>query len=346
MPSSFTSICVPLNEQLLTIAKEHAPQVKRTQNGTLLALLDQYNTSSVEAVPIDRKDGKIKQVQVMAQKRATVDEVSENVPDCLEGPYNVSDNFEQIYEIDDSVYTDFEVDDYMVRELCENQSSWMAKEVSNRMDSLFTKMNQKVVNDIITKFGNYANGVNSGVSPLALDMVQPLAAGGMNGANYQGEVIMRNTLSDARVAGTPMAIGVGELRDYVGIRNYSSSNALGIDLSRGGSFAYFEDPYVGTALANVNQFIALEAGAYQFVPVNFYVGDMHVKNEETYVQDTIVDPITGYVYDFEMIYDLRCKKWQCRISSRFAKIELYKDGYKATDPLFGVNGIFKFNSAT
>jgi hypothetical protein len=342
---SFTAICPAINEQLLTLAKEHAPQVKRTQNGFLLALLDQYNTSSVEVTPIDRGDGKIRDVQVMRQKRATTAEVSQGIPDCMEGPFNESDNYGETYRIDDSVYMDFQVEDYKVRELCESQASWFAKDVSNRLDALFTQMNTIALNDVITKFGTYANGVNSGTNPIALDMVAPLATGGMNGANYQGEVIMRNALSDARVAGIPMAIGVGELREYVGIRNYSTSNMLGIDLSRGGSFAYFEDPAVATALGNVNQFIALEAGAYQFVPVNFYVGE-YVKQTETFQNNTIVDPITGYTYDMKMVYDLECDIWKCRLSSRFTKIELYADGYKAGDPLAGVNGIFKFNSAT
>jgi len=342
---SFTAICPAINEQLLNLAKEHAPQVKRTQNGFLLALLDQYNMSSVDVVPLDRGDGKIKQVQVMSQKRATTDEVEDGVTECMEGPYNESDNYGETYEVNDGVSMSFQVDDSKVRELCESQASWLAKDISNRLDAMFTKMNDKAVADIITKFGNYATGVNSGTSPIALDMVQPLATGGMNGANYQGEVIMRNALSDARVAGLPMVIGVGELREYVGIRNYSTSNMLGIDLSRGGSFAYFEDPAVATALGDVNEFIALEAGAYQFVPVNWYVGE-YVKQTETFQNNTIVDPITGFVYDIKMVYDLNCDKWNIRLSSRFAKIELYADGYKATDPLFGVNGIFKFNSAT
>jgi hypothetical protein len=273
MPS-FTAICPALNTQLLTIAKEHSPQVKRTQNGFLLALLDQYNTSNVDVVPIDQGDGKIKDVQVMRQKRATTSEVSQGIPDCMDGPFGEADNYAQTYRIDDSVYMDFQVEDFKVRELCESQVSWFAKDVSNRLDALFSQMDNIAITDAITQFGNYGNGVNSGTSPIALDMVQPLAAGGMNGANYQGEVIMRNALSDARVAGTPIVIGVGELRDYVGIRQYSTSNALGIDLSRGGSFAYFEDPAVGTIIGNANHFIALEAGAYQFVPVNFYVGNM------------------------------------------------------------------------
>jgi hypothetical protein len=345
MPSSFTAICPAINEQLLTLAKEHAPQVKRSQNGFLLSITNQYNTSNVEIVPLDRGDGKIKEVQVMRQKRATTSEVSQGIPDCMTGPFNESDNYAEVYKIDDSVYMDFQIEDYKVRELCESQLSWLTKDISNRMDALFSQMNTIALTDVATKFGNYGNGVNSGTNPIALDMVQPLAAGGMNGANYQGEVIMRNALSDARVVGTPLVIGVGELRDYVGIRQYATSNALGIDLSRGGSFAYFEDSAVATILANANRFIALEAGAYQWIPVNFYVGE-YIKQTETFQNSTIVDPITGYTYDMKMVYDLECDIWKCRLSSRFTKVALYENGYKAGDPLAGVNGIFQFNSAT
>ena len=344
---AFTAICPAINEQLLNLAKEQSPQLKTSQVGTLRATMEQYNLFDVEIVPLERdRSGKIASVQVMRQKRSTLSQIVDGVPgDCVEGPFDVADNFATTYKIDDGFSQPMKYFENDIRELCEGRNSWITKDIASRLDANRQHINSKIITAMIANVGDYAGGTNSGTSPIALDLLAPIATGGITVGNYIGESLMLNTLSDARVSSRPMAIGNGDLRTYTDMRNIGCCNNGGIDMSQAGKFFYFEDDQLTTALGN-NNFYVLEAGALQFIPVLQYVGEYETMTE-TETRSTILDPlIPGLAYDFKLYKPLGCDYWEGQLSSRFAIEAIYNDGYRAGDPLEGVNGIFQFNAAT
>lgn len=342
---AFTAICPALNEQLANLAGEHFKQQTQSELGFLKGLTDQYNNSSVEITPLNRQNGQIRTVQVMYQKRTPESEVTETINNCVTGPFNESDNFSFNVDVNLELSHEFEYNEDKIRELCEGKNSWIAKDMMGKMDALYRKLNRRLITIAIANFGNYATGVNSGTSPIALSLLEPFATGGMTGANFLGESIMLNALSDARVVGKPMAFGVGDLRNYSNMRAIGNNNMLGVDLATDQNFYFLADPMVGDVLGNVDEFIAMEAGAMQFIPVPQYVGE-YQNITESRTKSTIVDPRFGIEFDF-FIYNVEAcpDQWKARLSLRYAAPVMYNDAYASTDYLFGVNGLFKFDAA-
>ena len=198
---------------------------------------------------------------------------------------------------------------------------------------------------MIANVGDYAGGTNSGTNPIALNLLEPIATGGITVGNYIGEALMLNALADARVLTRPMVIGNGDLRTYTNMAGIGCCNNGGIEMSQAAQYFYFMDDQLTTALGN-NNFYVLEAGALQFIPVLQYVGEYETMTE-TETRSTILDPlIPGLAYDFKLYKPMGCDYWEGQLSSRFAIEAIYNDGYRAGDPLEGVNGIFQFNAAT
>lgn len=341
---SFSAICPAINEQLLNLANGHTPALKSSQVGTLRAVSDQYNRYNVNIVPLNRQNGQIKTVQVMYQKRSTINEVTSTVDSCLNGPFDESDNFAENVTINFQAGQQFKYTEENIRELCESRNSWVTKDIANRLDAMRQYINNDIITEMIANAGNYAGGVNSGTTPAALNLLEPIATGGITVGNYIGEATMLNALSDARVSGLPMAIGNGDLRTYTKMQKIGCCNNGGIDMASAGQFAYFEDDQLTTALAN-NNFYVLEAGALQFIPVPFYLGEYETLTE-TETRSTIVDPlIPGLVYDFKIYKPQGCDEWNAQLSLHYAISALYNNNYRTGDPLLGVNGIFQFNAA-
>ena len=178
---AFTAICPAINEQLLNLAKEQSPQLKTSQVGTLRATMEQYNLFDVEIVPLERdRSGKIASVQVMRQKRSTLSQIVDGVPgDCVEGPFDVADNFATTYKIDDGFSQPMKYFENDIRELCEGRNSWITKDIASRLDANRQHINSKIITAMIANVGDYAGGTNSGTSPIALNLLEPIATGGI-----------------------------------------------------------------------------------------------------------------------------------------------------------------------
>lgn len=354
---SFTAICPAINTQLAALAGEHAPQMKTDQNGFVLALNSEYNYNAMNVGMTNRAgsplelmspDGRVHRIQIMNQQRATADEMGSTPLTChLTGETTVADNFAK--EIDP--YNDgnlmavtspiLEIDEHDVRELCENFVSWRGGTMMRQMNGMVNKMNQDLITKASTLFGNYLGGTNSGTSPISLDLIQ--TSSGQSAANYFGEVLLHSTLSDARLSGIPMVIGNGYLRDYNLVRKVGCCNRVGIDLNAPVQYAWFEDNNVGEILSDPNAFIALEAGAFGFIPLLENVGE-YAKQTATFTQGTIYNPLINMMFDLKMQFDEDCSKWKLRMYLNYYPLALYDgaDMYKGSDPLYGVNGIYKF----
>jgi hypothetical protein len=342
---SFSAICPNLNEQIANLAGEHFKLGTKSELGLLKGLTDQLSTGQIKVVPIDLGTGQIRTAQVMYQKRTPEDQVTTTINDCITGPYQESDNFAFTVNITDQVNLEFQYDDTKIRELCESRESWVAKDMMGKMDALYRVINRRAATVATANFGNYSDGTNSGTSPISLGLIQPLAAGGMNGANYQGESIMLNALSDARIVGKPMAFGTGALREYSDMRAIGNNNALGMDLSTDQNFIFLSDPIVSDVIGNVDEFLVMEAGSMQFIPVPQFVGQ-YQKISEFRGNATITDPRFGVSFDLNYFQPEGCpNQWKMRLSLNYALPVMYNDAYAPTDYLFGVNGIFKFDAA-
>lgn len=353
---SFTSICAPINEQLVDIYGEHAPQTKDHQNGFLRAALDDYNRAGIRAmgvignqlVPITQMNGNVREVIVFNQKRNTPDQVTDSEITCMDTEFIVDDNYSQSY----NVLTDgfvaniaFSIDDADVRQLCQGKGSWVQTVFALKMDAMRTAINRKLITKASTMFGNYENGDNSGSDPIALNLITSMS--GVAAANYiGGETLMTETLMDARVKGIPMVIGNGDLRTYMSARKIGCCNLTGVNLSAPVDYAWFADSDVGNILGDKNLFFALEAGAFTLIPVPFYKGEYARVTANFAEHGTIVDPLYGLEYDLKTYYDYKCDKVQCIMSLHMLGVPAFDNGYLSGDDLEGVNGIFQFNSGS
>lgn len=341
---SFAAICPAINEQLLNLANQNSPLLKTSQVGTLKGVYDQYNRANVRIVPIDQGNGQVKTIQVMYQQRGTTADIVAGVPECITGPFTEPDNFAHNYTITNGFNKQLKFVERDIRELCEGRDSWIVKQVAAQLDSLRQYINTELITYMISQVGDYAGGVNSGTSPLSLNLLEPIATGGITVGNYIGESAMLNALADASVVGIPIAIGNGDLRSYVNMQKIGCCNNGGIEMSQAGQFAYFMDDQLTTALGN-NNFYVLEAGALQFLPVNFNKGEYELMSP-TETRSTILDPmIPGLEYDFNFFKPPGCSYWVGQLSLNYTFAALYNGGFQTGDILDGVNGIFQFNAA-
>lgn len=192
----------------------------------------------------------------------------------------------------------------------------------------------------------------SGTSPNFFGMAQVLEAYELTGGRRK-----------------PLVVGSGDLGLYTRIVGLGCCNDDGIDLSRvNGEILFFRDKYVnrqagGSALgqggganpgANLGgwanttasaaeqrrTFGVFSPGAVQLLTWNENVGEFkHIGDQ--FVHDTIVDPISGIEYDFDLVYDPCHKQFQMGLKLHFDLFVLPPNMYPLGSDMEGVNGTFR-----
>ena len=305
---------------------------------------------SQAAIPVPM-DGKLRDVQVNYIKRYTEDEAGDTFAQCFDpNAVNTTDNYAFTVAAADFLYADitFSYTEDQIRQLIEDQNSFIAYDMLAQYDAISRKMNQAIINYILANFGNYSDGTNSGSTPLALGLMG--ASNNILGANYVGETKLKAELIRMRQAGTKaLAVGMGTeqgIFTYTDVRKVGTANLTGIDLASPLSFALFADDQFALSAGDPDYFATIEPGAIQLLSqIQYPAGTVYNKvHEGIYIKDTVVDPYTMVTYDRYMEYDPRCGLYKGKLSSFFKPQAMFPDNFKATDYLNGVNYITQWDA--
>lgn len=346
---SLNAVCPAINSQLINLA-ENSPQTVRQMNGTLLALRSESNRAGVRMqVPVPQ-DGKLQPVQIMFGQRGLASDIVTTETPCVDwSGATQPNNFAETITPDQFYFaeslTTYDVD--QMRELCEADSSWMARQINAQLDALAQVINTQSINSLAAAFGNYSSGTNSGTSPASLALIGTIAT---NVESPQPVKWTRGFTAETmrlRYAGQPIVIGFGDLNTYMGSINGGGINMGGVNISAAGNVAYYADNAVETTLAAANYFISMQPGAAQLVTQNRFVGD-YLKNAGDFFQfGTIFDPVTNLTYDLYVYFDPNCQQYKVQISLHYLPYPLFADSsvWQVGDPLYGNTFIHQWNAA-
>ena len=337
-------LCPALQVKLIEIAENQTPGFKRGSTGLLTCITDAPNTNGFLQRQVDMGDGKRnegtgagKKVLVRYSPRFTEsDFVTDDVAGDCDAERDKQPCQEEV-EITNYVRSKkIEFSEWEMRRLCEGQESFLAEEMQKLFDGGARKINELISVDLAGQIGEYKDGTTSKSFNI-------LNADGSS--NFFGESEMMRQMREAEVSGGINVVGGGNWYLYANNRDKGGLQDTGIQIDQTGMFRLYYDNQVQDAsvLGDDNGAFILAENAVQFLEWNANVG-IYRKATELFVQDTIVDPVTGITWDLNMSYTYcgtRQRKWVMYIEKNFDLFTLPTDAFATSDRLSGVNYVFK-----
>lgn len=290
-------ICEKIQTSLIEILGNKAPSLTRTKVGYLQALTSPQNTAGVTILPVDPGNGKNKSVKIKFIQRGIEDDITETpITDC-------STTLEKTPFEDTKAVTRYigtkgmKFDENEMRKLCEADADYMAAQINSMIDPLIVQLNKKLLTLQAANFGLFVPDV----SPDTYKELQLLKNSGED-MRYKGESDLMLDMENAGVSGRPILVGAGNIYHYAQMAKIGCCNDGGLNLGNAAAFDYFFDKHAGAILGGDNRVIAMAPGYVQLLTWNKYVGT-YKKENDVFSHGTIMDPITGLVFDMKWHYN-------------------------------------------
>lgn len=328
-------ICEKVQQSLVEMLGNKAPNTLRTPTGYLDALISTQNTAGVEKAMVDPGNGKKKQVRIKFIQRG----VSSDITTDGDGDCSVDiekEPFEDTVEITKFIGTKWMgFDQTQMRKLCEDDSIFMEQIIRSQIDILCVELNKALIAEQALNFGAFLGGSTAAVAVPLLESVKksPL---------YYGESLMMEKFEDLGISQRPIVVGAGNLAHYARQVGIGCCNDNGINLSQAGNMDFFRDRFVNSIIGD-NHFIGLIPGYVQLLTWNKYVGAYREENA-SFSHTTIVDPVTGLTFDMKWKYDDCAEKWVVRLSLNYELFFIPSTAFSDTDELAGFNGSLHFRA--
>jgi len=335
--ATFTQgLCSKLQADLVNVAGQNAPSLKRDRVGYLDALMSAENRAGVEMIPVPT-NGKYRAVQVNYHVRGTESEVNLTCSnDCTTSVERTP--LEKIVEIDRCIETKgllFQEDE--MRKLCEGDQVWVSSVIMSQMNAVNVALNKQLLGLQALNFGDFADGTTQKSVKLFEDT--------SNASRAIATAQIRHEYDKVGGSGAPMMIGGGNLDLFAKVNQIACCNAAtGTDLSRWVDYQYYNDRFVEGAIG-AGEFIVLAPGAVQLVTWNKYVGE-YAKRNDMFEHGTITDPFTGLTYDLKVHYDDCADAWKIKLQLHWNLFFIPNDAFAAGDPNNGVNYTFNFKDCS
>jgi hypothetical protein len=329
-------LCQKLQQDLINVAGNNAPALKRDRTGYLDALVSEENRSGVEMIQVPT-NGKYRAVQINYIQRGVEADVNLTCTnDCAgsieKAPLETVVNITNCLETKGLIFNDDEM-----RKLCEQDSVYVANVVMSQMNAINVALNKQLLAKQALNFGKFLDGT-------ALKNVK-LFEDTTNAARAIAMANIRHEYDDAGAVGSPLVIGGGNLDLYAKVQQIACCNSTtGTDLSRWTDYRYYNDRFV-EGVIGANEFIVLAPGAVQLITWNKYVGS-YAKRNDVFEHGTITDPFTGLTYDLKVHYDDCADQWVIKFFLNWEPWFIPANAFQATDDLFGVNYSFNFKDCS
>jgi hypothetical protein len=343
MPTvTYDELCLTTSKELMQGTAAGDLSSVRQPTGLLSGLISDQNTQGVEIEADYSKGGKN---NIVALKYLQPDAEA----DSSDTETNICDDAGSSTAY---VWTDVTADQWAqsrtmkltfaeMRDLCESGSEFRNKIMMNAFDSI----NRKVNAGLISLFDAGAGGILGGSGATGTEY-QMLYTDGLTQVDPMGWINMMRDLNDVGVYAAPILAGGGNLRTYTKLQGISCCNDQGIDPSQLPDSNIYYDNQISTVLTGPsydNPFFAWAPGAAVFVSRPKYVDQFRMIGD-TFIFDTVIDPVTGLRYDFELDFDKCDKIYKLRISLDYGLFQLPLDMFKNSDDRDEVNFNFSFRA--
>lgn len=319
-----------LNTQFL-----HNPQNTVWPNGALQFVASDFNTDGTLQRAASPGGGKYRTVELVYQPRFT-DESSDSAVINCDGGAEYGDT-STTYQIDITVGKSrvWKITPDELAARCSSDTAWVSKQVQRHMDAIEHDIDQELAAFIAANLGSFYDNGGTNVNVQTLTTTNDYSSFAIGDLAYEIERLQW---------GRPhVLIGDGLINKYMRAKEAGCCLRQGIDLKEfamQNNFPFLRDPEVPTALGNANSFVAIGAGAIQFVTYNAFESDLMKLSDTSIKQGVIVNPNSGITYDYLAKYD--CGHWNFQIKIAYIFATLPEDAYRINDPLRDTNGINKF----
>lgn len=332
MPISFDEFCLNSQDELNRVAGENGnPLMKRTKTGFIDALRSPENTQGVQIIDmLDKGDGKTHRAQVKYLKPDGTSDAGDTITDICDDAGTAKAYTYDEPEITLQVQSDPSLlTESQMRELCESGSEFRIKLMNGAMDSIITRMNQRLIPLFVAGAGKF-NGGDAGPNSYAFlnndsGIIQP---------DLNGEVYMMRDYDNSGASGRPIVVGDGNIDHYRRLQKYGCCNGVGLDNNQIADFDFYYDRFMNGILSNAsedNMFFVWAPRAAQLLTKTINKGEF-AKSGSDFTYGTITDPMTGIEFDMELQYD-KCspRGYRFKMSLRYDLWQLPLDMFKSTD---------------
>lgn len=344
---TYDELCLSISEDLASALEAGNLSRKPQRVGLLEALLSPMNTTGVEIDDQLARDGKSNKVLLRhLVPDAEADSTDEITSICdengVEHAYVWSEvNADMAAESETKLLTPDQV-----RGLCEDGSAFRAELISLSLDSLRRNINAQLIPVFESGCGGILDG--DGETGTTYNVIYTDDSG-RRSALPQGLIDMEIDLDDVGMSERPIIVGGGNIYLYTKEQGISCCNDLGVDPSTM-DLQVFRDNQISKILTGPsydNPFFAFAPQAAVFCPTPKNVGQFRMITD-TFIRDTIIDPVTGLEVDFDLYYNYCANDskgaWKFKTSLRFGLYQLPLTLFKSTDPRYKVNFNWSFRA--
>lgn len=345
MPISFEEFCYNAQADLNAVAGENGnPLLNRQPTGLLDALMSSQNTMGTEIDQLyDKGDGQAAKVQLKYLQPDTIDDSVDTISDiCDETGTPSAYIFDEVdLTLEVQSQTKLLTEDQM-RTLCETGSEFRTKLIAQTMNSLVKRINRKLILPFYNGVGGLLNGAGAQGTEYNF-----LYRDGIIQIDPEGVIDMMRDLMDTGMNGSPIVVGGGNIKKYADLKGIACCNNFGSDPSRLDEFIFYYDndidPVV-TGPSDGNPFFVFAPGAAQFLSKPYNKGQYRKVND-SFMYDTITDPISGLEFDIDLIYN-ECKPrgYKFQMSLRFDLWQMPLTLFQAGDQREAINYNWQFQA--
>jgi hypothetical protein len=334
-----TPLCPLVQAELQTWAGCSTPHLKRDRLGYLEALLAPANRSGMQTTALPAT-GKRRQLELTYWQRDTEAAITPAPPNGFCDGTDERLPLSQTVDIKQWVHRKLRLTEDQLRRYCfaGSDGAYITQLLFGEMNALLTAVDRSLLALQAAQFGTFASGsLTQSWIPLNTAPVGP---------NFLAESQALEAYAQASGCGTPMVIGAGDLAHYVRLTERACCNgAAGVDLARMGEFLFFYDrhvnPVLNTGGGTGEHYLMLAPGAVQFLTWQANVGS-YAYTDGRNEADTLMDPYTGVLFDFDRVWDPCTKAYTLTLSLNYDLFLLPADAFSPSDALAGVNYTFHF----
>ncbi len=297
-------------------------------------------------------NGKLRKVQLIYTPRKTEDEIADTLTTECVSLTEPAQNAEE-YEInpDSGVQVD---ETFYLRDLatsCQDNEDYIASRVMAMLDGCRRKMETELTSSLSTEIGLFATTDDIGTlvsSDRTVKTVKTAYSDGRLNEDALSQIYY--SARQAAFIDKPYIFGTGTIEKYFQALSAPAVTQWGLDLKK-----YTDNQYVFLPSYRIadafnqgckERFIALDANAFFILQYNKFEGmdGLNTLNAQNsgFVQDVIVDPMTGLKFNYKWVYSPCGEKASLFISTAFKLASVPKDMYASTDRLSGVKGSLQF----
>lgn len=339
IPGFTTGVCPAIQQHLVNLIADNAPEMLRTQTGYINALTDAYNKSGTKFEQTNfGEGGKYHKVKARYTQRTLETDIITSYTQCLtdgvrKTPDEVELNLTQYHALE----LKFNLDD--LRYICEGDAEFIQSNIANSFNALVSKINKAAITLQLANLGTYVGGATSNTYNILAATVPVVV-------NTEGlsDALLDYALTER--IGAPIIVSGKNFYKANKMMGYGCCNDGGVDISRFSTdYRFFYDPSLG-AIFDVptqnQQAVMLAPGAVQLMEWEAYPqGSSYMRNEHNYETMTLVDPVSGLKFDFKLIFDVNCGTYLIRIEKWWDLLFQPAAAIGAGDPLVGTNGTLR-----